>query len=111
VFTDPRALGKVHVHTATEVEGMLTDFGPEPLPEAFTAEWFHAEAKRSRLSAKLFPMGQRRIAGLGKHLCGGSAVPRTNSSPPDDGSLDSPPLVGAPRRDCSSSLRGGRVGV
>jgi formamidopyrimidine-DNA glycosylase len=65
VFTDPRALGKLHVHTASEVETLLADFGPEPLSEAFTAEWFHAEAKRSRLSAKLFLMDQRRIAGLG----------------------------------------------
>ncbi len=65
LFTDPRALGKLHVHTAKEVEALVADLGPEPLSDAFTAEWFSAEAKRSRLPAKLFLMDQRRIAGLG----------------------------------------------
>jgi formamidopyrimidine-DNA glycosylase len=65
LFTDPRALGKLHLHTTQEVEGILANLGPEPLSNEFTAEWFYAEAKRSRLPAKLFLMDQRRIAGLG----------------------------------------------
>lgn len=65
LFTDPRALGKVHIHTAEEMEDLLRGVGPEPLTEAFTVEWFSAEARKARLPAKLFLMDQRRIAGLG----------------------------------------------
>ncbi|MCC6344093.1 MAG: DNA-formamidopyrimidine glycosylase [Bryobacterales bacterium] len=65
VFEDSRALGKVHLYSAGELEKMLGKVGVEPLSEEFTGDWFVMAARRSRKPAKLFLMDQRYVAGLG----------------------------------------------
>ncbi len=65
VFDDPRALGRVHLHTTEELDRLLALLGPEPLGSDFTADLLTAIARRSRQPAKLFLMDQTRIAGLG----------------------------------------------
>ncbi|MEK7993395.1 MAG: DNA-formamidopyrimidine glycosylase family protein, partial [Planctomycetota bacterium] len=65
VFSDPRALGVVHIHATGEVSELLAGLGPEPLSAAFTLYGFLEQAVRSRQPAKLFLMDQRRVAGLG----------------------------------------------
>jgi formamidopyrimidine-DNA glycosylase len=65
VFTDARALGRVHLHSEEEIRSLLEELGPEPLSRGFTVDWLAAAARQSRQPAKLFLMDQRRIAGLG----------------------------------------------
>ena len=65
VFQDTRGLGALTLHTAAEIEQLLTTLGPEPLSRRFTAEALIQSAKRLRQPAKLFLMDQRRVAGLG----------------------------------------------
>jgi len=65
IFDDPRALGVLNVHTATEAAAAVADLGPEPLSRRFTREFLRAAASRSRAPVKLFLMDQKRIAGLG----------------------------------------------
>lgn len=65
LFTDPRALGRLQVHTSAEVEEILAQFGPEPLSPGFTGSSFLRIAKSSHQPTKLFLMDQTRIAGLG----------------------------------------------
>ncbi|MCC6368219.1 MAG: bifunctional DNA-formamidopyrimidine glycosylase/DNA-(apurinic or apyrimidinic site) lyase [Bryobacterales bacterium] len=65
VFEDSRALGKVHLYSAGELEQALENVGVEPLSEEFTEAWFVTAARRSRKPAKLFLMDQQYVAGLG----------------------------------------------
>lgn len=65
LFTDPRALGRIQLHTSGEIKALLAGLGPEPLSDSFTPEWLLAAARQSRQPAKLFLMDQTRIAGLG----------------------------------------------
>jgi formamidopyrimidine-DNA glycosylase len=65
VFDDPRALGRLHLHTAAEAARLMEDLGPEPLSREFTLDVLAAAARRSRKPAKLFLMDQQHVAGLG----------------------------------------------
>ena len=65
VFQDTRGLGTLTLHTATEIEKLLTKVGAEPLSRQFTADALIQSAKRLRQPAKLYLMDQRRVAGLG----------------------------------------------
>jgi len=65
VFTDSRALGRVHLHSLAELESILAELGPEPLSRQFTVQWLAAAASACGQPAKLFLMDQSRIAGLG----------------------------------------------
>jgi len=65
VFEDPRALGRIHLHTEEELSRLLAPLGPEPLSAEFTPEWLRHAAALSRKPAKLFLMDQNAIAGLG----------------------------------------------
>jgi formamidopyrimidine-DNA glycosylase len=65
VFDDPRALGRLHLHTAAEAARLMEDLGPEPLSPEFTLAALAAAARRSRKPAKLFLMDQQHVAGLG----------------------------------------------
>lgn len=65
LYTDSRAIGRIHLHTAQEVETLLGDLGPEPLSRAFTAQRFADSARASAQPAKTFLMDQRHVAGLG----------------------------------------------
>ncbi|MEO8026781.1 MAG: DNA-formamidopyrimidine glycosylase [Bryobacteraceae bacterium] len=65
IFDDSRLLGKIHVHSAREIDGAMGVLGPEPLDAGFTVDAFLAIAAKSKQPAKLFLMDQRRVAGLG----------------------------------------------
>jgi formamidopyrimidine-DNA glycosylase len=65
LFTDGRALGKVHVLTAEEADELDASLGPEPLGPAFTVAYLRQAAAKSRLPAKLFLLDQTKVAGLG----------------------------------------------
>lgn len=65
VFHDPRALGRIHVHTEAELAQLLARLGPEPLSPEFTPAWLRDTAAASRKPAKLFLMDQNALAGLG----------------------------------------------
>ncbi|HUQ91706.1 MAG TPA: bifunctional DNA-formamidopyrimidine glycosylase/DNA-(apurinic or apyrimidinic site) lyase [Bryobacteraceae bacterium] len=80
VFADSRALGKLHLHTAAEMEGVLDGVGMEPLSPEFTLAWFLEVAGRSRKPAKLFLMDQQHIAGLG-NIYAAEALHRARVNP------------------------------
>ncbi|HSB16752.1 MAG TPA: bifunctional DNA-formamidopyrimidine glycosylase/DNA-(apurinic or apyrimidinic site) lyase [Bryobacteraceae bacterium] len=65
IFDDPRALGRLHIHTTAEAARLMEDLGPEPLSPVFTLDALAAAAGRSRKPAKLFLMDQQHVAGLG----------------------------------------------
>ncbi len=66
LFEDSRALGRIHLYPAAELEARLDQqVGLEPLDAAFTPAFFVESAKRSARPAKLFLMDQHPIAGLG----------------------------------------------
>jgi len=65
LFDDPRALGRLAVHTEAEIQRLLAELGPEPFSPEFTPQWLIEEARRSRQAAKLFLTDQKHVAGLG----------------------------------------------
>ena len=65
IFEDARALGRIHLHTTSELRRLLAPLGPEPLSAEFTFEWLREAAAQSRKPAKLFLMDQNSLAGLG----------------------------------------------
>ncbi len=65
VLDDPRALGRITLHTDAELSELLADLGPEPLSGEFTVEYLAGRAGASRKPAKLYLMDQTEIAGLG----------------------------------------------
>lgn len=65
IYEDPRALGKIHLLTAKEVDTKLADVGIEPLSDAFTFEYWKEQTARSAKPSKLFLMDQKFVAGLG----------------------------------------------
>lgn len=64
-FNDPRALGRVHLHTKQELEEMFQKLGVEPLSPGFSPDLLGSLTRRSRLAVKLFLLDQGRIAGVG----------------------------------------------
>jgi formamidopyrimidine-DNA glycosylase len=62
-FDDPRALGKIHLRTRSEIASALKAVGPEP--SEISAHDFVAAAKKTRKPAKMFLMDQRHVSGLG----------------------------------------------
>jgi formamidopyrimidine-DNA glycosylase len=80
VFTDARALGRVHIYPTEELNRLFEKLGPEPLSRDFTARRFAAIAKRSRLPAKLFLMDQSKVAGIG-NIYAAEALFRAKVSP------------------------------
>jgi formamidopyrimidine-DNA glycosylase len=65
ILDDPRALGRITLHAASELPWLFEDLGPEPLDETFTAGAFAARARGSRKPVKLLLMDQHAVAGLG----------------------------------------------
>jgi formamidopyrimidine-DNA glycosylase len=65
VLDDPRALGRVTIHSASELAQILDQYGLEPLSPEFTYEKFQQQAVLSRQPAKVFLLDQSRVAGLG----------------------------------------------
>lgn len=65
IFEDSRALGRIRLLQANEVDVVLKDVGMEPFSADFTPAYWIEQAARSRKPAKLFLMDQRYVAGLG----------------------------------------------
>ncbi|MDZ7316630.1 MAG: bifunctional DNA-formamidopyrimidine glycosylase/DNA-(apurinic or apyrimidinic site) lyase [candidate division KSB1 bacterium] len=67
VFRDPRRFGFVEVVKQREIAEMepFASLGPEPLSDAFTAEYCLASMRGLRQSVKAWLMDQRRVAGIG----------------------------------------------
>lgn len=65
VLEDPRMFGRITVHPAHTLPGLLAEYGPEPLDASFTWQALKASAARSRLPVKPFLLDQRKVAGLG----------------------------------------------
>jgi formamidopyrimidine-DNA glycosylase len=80
VFTDPRALGRVHVLSSKEWSALDADLGPEPMARSFTSQRFHQLCQSSRLPAKLFLLNQSKVAGLG-NIYAAEALFRAGISP------------------------------
>jgi formamidopyrimidine-DNA glycosylase len=80
LFSDARALGRVHIYPTNELNRLFEKLGPEPLDRDFTAPRFSTIAKASRLPAKLFLMDQNKVAGLG-NIYAAEALFRAKVSP------------------------------
>lgn len=80
IFTDARALGRVHIYPSDELNRLFEKLGPEPLSREFTAQRFAAMAQASRLPAKLFLMDQSKVAGIG-NIYAAEALFRAKVSP------------------------------
>lgn len=80
VFTDSRALGRVHVYKTADLERLLQKLGPEPLSADFTSDRFLAAAKKCKMPVKLFLMDQTKVAGLG-NIYAAEALFRAGISP------------------------------
>jgi formamidopyrimidine-DNA glycosylase len=65
IFEDPRTFGSVATVKTTELEALLSSYGPEPLDAAFTPAVFRDAAKGLRLPVKQFLLDQKRVSGLG----------------------------------------------
>ncbi len=63
VFCDPRKFGRAWL--VDEPAETFRDLGPEPLSEAFTAEWLYAGLRSRRRRLKPLLLDQTFIAGLG----------------------------------------------
>lgn len=65
LYDDPRALGRIHLLRAEEIEDVLRGVGIEPLSDGFTPSALAALAAKSRQPVKIFLLDQRHIAGIG----------------------------------------------
>jgi formamidopyrimidine-DNA glycosylase len=65
LYTDPRALGRIHIHPTSDIDRHLSHIGIEPLDPSFTAATLAALAHTSRSPVKAFLLDQRHIAGIG----------------------------------------------
>jgi len=65
-FNDPRRFGSLHWCTGKpEDHPLLAALGPEPLEDAFDADYIAARAKGRKAAVKLFLMDQRIVVGVG----------------------------------------------
>ncbi len=63
VFCDPRKFGRVWL--VDDPAEVFRDLGPEPLSEAFTADWLYAGLRSRKRMLKTLLLDQKFIAGLG----------------------------------------------
>jgi formamidopyrimidine-DNA glycosylase len=63
VFCDPRKFGRVWL--VADTAKVFRDLGPEPLSDAFTAEWLYASLRSRKRQLKPLLLDQKFIAGLG----------------------------------------------
>ena len=63
VFCDPRKFGRVWL--VADTAEVFRDLGPEPLSDAFTAEWLYASLRSRKRMLKPLLLDQKFIAGLG----------------------------------------------
>jgi formamidopyrimidine-DNA glycosylase len=62
-FTDPRKFGRLRFHA--DPASALSELGPEPLSDEFTAQWFHGALHARRRLLKHLLLDQSFVAGLG----------------------------------------------
>lgn len=65
VLDDPRALGRISFHQASERDALFAALGPEPWDPSFTAAHLTACARKTVKPIKLLLMEQRAVVGLG----------------------------------------------
>jgi formamidopyrimidine-DNA glycosylase len=63
VFCDPRKFGRVWL--VEDPDEIFRDLGPEPLSDAFTADWLYASLRSRKRLLKPLLLDQKFIAGLG----------------------------------------------
>lgn len=64
-YHDVRRFGCLQRYTPGAWARREEELGVEPLSDAFTAEWLHRNAQRSRVAVKTWLMDQRRVVGVG----------------------------------------------
>jgi formamidopyrimidine-DNA glycosylase len=64
-FNDPRRFGSLHFATDPARHPLLKNLGPEPLGEAFTADYLHATCRGRRVAIKLHLMNSKVVVGVG----------------------------------------------
>lgn len=64
-YHDTRRFGRLQRFTREAWERREAELGMEPLSDAFTAEYLHDLAGRSRVAVKTWLMDQRRVVGVG----------------------------------------------
>lgn len=65
-FHDPRRFGAILWVTGDPLQhALLSDLGPEPLTEEFTADYLHALSRRRKVSIKTFIMNSHVVVGVG----------------------------------------------
>lgn len=64
-FNDPRRFGSLHFSAEPARHKLLRDLGPEPLGDAFDAEYLWHSSRRRRVAIKQHLMNSRIVAGLG----------------------------------------------
>lgn len=64
-FTDPRRFGSLHFSSAPLSHPLLASLGPEPLGDAFTAEYLAARCQGRRVAIKAHLMNARIVVGVG----------------------------------------------
>lgn len=64
-FHDPRRFGCIDLVRPGQTHALLAHLGPEPLSEAFNADWLHALSRDRRAAVKPWIMDQRVVVGVG----------------------------------------------
>jgi formamidopyrimidine-DNA glycosylase len=64
-FTDPRRFGCLLWQPAGDTHDLLRDLGPEPLSDAFDADYLYALSRGRRAPVKTFLMDQAVVVGVG----------------------------------------------
>lgn len=64
-FNDPRRFGSVLWSTDWQAHPLICTLGPEPLSEAFDAQYLYALAKRRSVAIKQFIMNSQVVVGVG----------------------------------------------
>jgi formamidopyrimidine-DNA glycosylase len=64
-FRDPRRFGAVLLTRNPAIHALLAHLGPEPLSDAFTAEYLYRATRHARIAIKNFIMDSKRLVGVG----------------------------------------------
>ena len=64
-FNDPRRFGSLHFSASPERHKLLRNMGPEPLGEAFGADYLWQASRQRRVAIKQHLMNSRVVAGVG----------------------------------------------
>src|SRR5690606_37285679 len=64
-YRDPRRFGSVHFTAHPERHPLLADLGPEPLSDAFTADYLADASRGRKVAIKAHLMNARIVVGIG----------------------------------------------